>query len=855
LRLRRSGEALMNKVIATIGPLLVLLMPLAADAQQMVRRVRIDEPSTQVGFPKTGGFRGADGFKAGLWTPIIVRLIDDEDGNIRLPVAVDGSVSAELFVETADADNVFNIYPQKFTFGATEPMQLVTYAKPSGLNPQIRIGVRVGDKTPNIMLRTPLEPVDLGQHLYLSLADPLPPLQNALWNMLNKPKRDDKDKDKDLPEDKNTTPRYAFGETIVQNLPAQWFGYQSVDLAILVTANDKFLDKLNGDRQPSPQLMALAEWVRRGGRLMVSIAPANREKVYRLLSSPAWQPALPPILTSESQTLPLDSLNDLCTWSGSASLFAPVVNREGQPADRLGVRLRQNPALQVVCKEPDGQGFAPLIARLPHGLGNITLVAFDVKDTFFLGWPGQDMFWRAVVEKIAPSNKGIVQQRFERFGDPRGQGDIASQLYTQLEEFDVPSVSFGWVVLFIFIYIIVVGPVDYVILKFVFKRLELTWVTFPAVVITVSLLAYFTAYAIKGKDLHVNKLDLVDIDMRDTLSQDLQPTGARVFGTTWFTIRSPRIQNYTIGIEPVPQVWKPGSPAPAAPIEPTMSWLGRPEHYGMGASGRGRSPGLFSRTYKYRAAATGLIDVPIPVWTTKSFSASWDAALDKSRLPLESQLTYEVGKLQRLTGTIKSNLPFNLYNVRLVVGDKYFDLPIIPSGGAVKLDLATMADKTLGTWTSALPNEDRPEMDDQARRAEKFKPSAALRDIMFHEKVKPMDDVRNHNFRALDFTWRCDKNWWPSSESSDAPLGEAILVAKAGRASGPLEELQAGNDPRLPTHLWLGTLPGTVVGTKKGDRPGDKGEEIPVFAPRPQIPGNLVQETFIRVILPVAPRK
>ena len=104
----------------------------------------------------------------------------------------------------------------------------------------------------------------------------------------------------------------------------------------------------------------------------------------------------------------------------------------------------------------------------------------------------------------------------------------------------MPVVSFGWVALFILIYIVLIGPVDYLFLKKVVKRLEWTWVTFPVIVITVSAGAYFAAYALKGKDLKINKVDVVDIDL----------AGKRVDGNTWFTLFSPRIQNYTIGVEP-----------------------------------------------------------------------------------------------------------------------------------------------------------------------------------------------------------------------------------------------------------------------------------------------------------------
>ena len=76
----------------------------------------------------------------------------------------------------------------------------------------------------------------------------------------------------------------------------------------------------------------------------------------------------------------------------------------------------------------------------------------------------------------------------------------------------MPVVSFGWVALLIVLYILLIGPVEYFFLKRVLGRLELTWITFPIIVLTVSLAAYFTAYALKGRDLKVNKIDVVDVD-------------------------------------------------------------------------------------------------------------------------------------------------------------------------------------------------------------------------------------------------------------------------------------------------------------------------------------------------------
>ena len=139
--------------------------------------------------------------------------------------------------------------------------------------------------------------------------------------------------------------------------------------------------------------------------------------------------------------------------------------------------------------------------------------------------------------------------------------ELGSQLLHALEDFqEVPVISFGWVALFILLYILIIGPLDYFFLKKVVKRLELTWITFPVIVLVISAAAYFTAYYVKGNDQRINKVDLVDIDLRGKQ--------ADVYGHSWFTIFSPRIQHYTIGLEPaVESGWAPAGAASRSPVK------------------------------------------------------------------------------------------------------------------------------------------------------------------------------------------------------------------------------------------------------------------------------------------------
>src|SRR5205823_5965507 len=129
--------------------------------------------------------------------------------------------------------------------------------------------------------------------------------------------------------------------------------------------------------------------------------------------------------------------------------------------------------------------------------------------------------------------------------------------------------------------------------------------TFPAVVLVVSLVAYFTAYYLKGDELRINKVDVVDI-VTELDPEKAEASGAQANGTTFFTLFSPRIQNYTISVTPAPG-W---GPAPAAnantrnPHGTVVSWMAAPENI-FGGSGRGGSLSLYRRAYRYAPGAAG----------------------------------------------------------------------------------------------------------------------------------------------------------------------------------------------------------------------------------------------------------
>jgi hypothetical protein len=624
----------------------------------------------------------------------------------------------------------------------------------------------------------------------------------------------------------------------VGQLPDQWFGYAAVDLMVLGTgANREFWETL-ATPVHEKRRKAIAEWVRRGGRMVVSVG-----------TNPDVLEANKEIKDILPATIPPGGKRSVNKLEFAWQVPGTITGRNGtiaypdQRTDFAVANLQPRPDRPTKAVLTEGESKTPLAVQGPHGLGRVTVLAFDLDRAPFTDWrTGRAPFWENLVNHagfVLPGRDQKMDKYGSRFDEYTGA------LQGSLDFFEgVPVVSFGWVALFILIYIVLIGPVDYLFLKKVVKRLEWTWVTFPVIVITVSAGAYFAAYALKGKDLKINKVDVVDIDL----------IGKRVDGNAWFTLFSPRIQNYTIGIEPAgsPSVgssdpaWTAGDPTVAA-RDSLLSWQSNVERNRYGGGGGG---GLFSKRYKYQSIvdpddpnhdlyASGLEGVPIQVWTTKAFSAQWTASIDPAKPPVIAELTERTDKV--LVGSVTNNLPVEQFtNIALFWRGKAYaftDFPVgVPKSVSFSADAAAPDAKS---WLDNANREYRPKTQNvyQGGFAGEVgtteNPKFQLWPVLFADTAMDMNRqyAPNASLRKLDQSWRI---------AADRPE-QAILLLRIATKDGVNQGKSAEDmtrDPASPSRLWLGELP---TGNK----------------PRPAIQGTLKQETYVRVFIPVktAPKK
>ena len=294
--------------------------------------------------------------------------------------------------------------------------------------------------------------------------------------------------------------------------------------------------------------------------------------------------------------------------------YAEAVDRLDQQATTAGGAFRlEVPKLtdvrgRIEAFEGNLPADLPLVIRAPYGLGEVVFVAFDLDRPPVASWSAR----RQLVEKLLGRTRATTK---ELSSDSLGQvtrlgySDLAGQLHNALDQFGgVQLVPFWIVAALVVFYILLIGPVDYFLLKKVVRRMELTWVTFPLIVALFSAGAYLLAYRLKGSELRVNQVDLVDLDVSSQL----------VRGTSWSTIYSPQIDTYDLALQPQP----PAISLTGAP-DVLLSWMGQPG--GLGGANSAAGTSLFTSAYRFSPQLSAIERLPISIWSTKSLVARWTA--------------------------------------------------------------------------------------------------------------------------------------------------------------------------------------------------------------------------------------
>lgn len=433
--------------------------------------------------------------------------------------------------------------------------------------------------------------------------------------------------------------------TDVGHLPDRWFGYEGVNSVVLFTSDPAIYSRLKPD---GAQVAALEQWIRMGGRLILCAG----EQAEQVLNPESPLARFAP--GRLEKMVPLRQTAALETYAGSSVAIADAARRRLE----FQVPLLTNVAGQVEAREAK----LPLIIRRALGFGQIVFVAFDLDRAPLSEWLDRGLLMRKLLD--------LPSVHAEELSDRRavmhyGFTDMAGQLRSALDHFrGVRLAPFALVVTIVIGYILAIGLGDYFLLRKLLKRMELTWVTFPLIVLAVCVGAYLLAGWLKGDRLLANQIDLVDVDVES----------GQLRGTAWANVFSPTTDRYNLTFQP--QATGGGELKNADVL---TSWLGLPGEALGGMNAKTVAPMVWKGQYEFAPALDHMLGTPIQIWSTKSLTARWTAPAD---LAPEAEIRSEDGLP---VGTITNTLGFPLANCMLAYGSWAYELGTIAPGQVIRV--------------------------------------------------------------------------------------------------------------------------------------------------------------------------
>jgi hypothetical protein len=226
---------------------------------------------------------------------------------------------------------------------------------------------------------------------------------------------------------------------------------------------------------------------------------------------------------------------------------------------------------------------------------------------------------------------------------------------SNLPSLALPSVQ--GLALLLGVYIVLVGPVNYVVLRWR-KRLHWAWITIPLITALFSGGAFGVGYAMRGTDLIVNKIAIVA----------LQPNGV-AHVDTYMGLFSPSQQSYEVEIDR-DSLLSPLNPD-SRPFSPT------------GASAVGEAVFIQGRPARVRG-------LTVNQWSMQTFMSE-DTWQDVGRIVADLRV-----EDQSLVGTVRNETGLDLRDAVVVLGSEFARLGDLEAGQQVDVRLRLESGATKG---------------------------------------------------------------------------------------------------------------------------------------------------------------
>ena len=255
-----------------------------------------------------------------------------------------------------------------------------------------------------------------------------------------------------------------------RNIPEQAQALESLDLLLLVNFDSEALS--SGQRE------AIQHWVEAGGHLIFG-GGASAARTAAALSD------LLPVDLAGSQALE------------DASALARFVGDDNSRLSQRAIRALSQPRADAeVLVAAAG---SPLLARRYLGAGLVDFLALDPTLEPLASWDGLGELWLKLLATRAPHpawQNGFTQPQW-------GAEAVANLPGVDL----LPPMQ--TLCLFLGLYILLIGPLNYLLLSRL-RRNGWGWFTIPAVILAFALIAWTVGFNLRGSEIIVSRLTLVE---------------------------------------------------------------------------------------------------------------------------------------------------------------------------------------------------------------------------------------------------------------------------------------------------------------------------------------------------------
>lgn len=446
------------------------------------------------------------------------------------------------------------------------------------------------------------------------------------------------------------------------SLPERWLAYDGVSLVLMPASEAGLVPSMSDE-----QISALAQWVRMGGRLLLSSGASSQEMIGNDGRLAQFAPGEFDRVMMQRQS------NGLESFAGATRRSLSSYVADGELSFRFPMVSLKDVKGNILVSEGIGGERSPMIIRSSFGLGHVIFVATDIDQPPMSLWVDgrQNILDKLLDEALGETRREENDSQFANLTQI-GFNDLTGQLRAAMDQFPgVRLVPFSWIAILVGLYIILIGPVDYLMLRRLQSRFSLTWITFPVMVVIGCIIAWWLTQHWKGQAVRVNQVDVVDIDSESGQMRTI----------TWAHLFSPKSRKHDLALENTNDILQ-----ISEPLGRVTSWQGLPGTSFGGMNNQRRSNSGID--YRFECdlndnsdQSISVVGMPIDVFASRSLAGlTWGQV----ELPAMPPLVADSDK--QLIGTIRNPLPVALKDPRLCFGRWVYPLPTLAAGGSVQLD-------------------------------------------------------------------------------------------------------------------------------------------------------------------------